>query len=183
MVEPAEDPTPLDIRDLLEANYPQVSIDDIDRRLLLLLKEDSSQSQRALAAEVRMSAPAVAERIQRMERAGVIRCRSIELNWSALGYPMLVVVPMTITANANPRDIVLRLRQIPELTELILLTGSYDMMARFRVGGHSDLQSLLLEKIWPIPGLQRVETMISLGTLARHEPLEQLFPGPTTRRP
>jgi len=59
--------------------------------------------------------------------------------------------------------VIAELREIPELTELILLTGTYDMIARFRVKDSAHLQRLLLERVWHISGLQRVETMLSLG--------------------
>ena len=58
------------------------------------------------------------------------------------------------------------------MTELLLLTGSYDMMARFVVRDHKQLQWLLLERVWSIPGLRHVETMISLGTLCRRSELD-----------
>ena len=162
----------LDIHGLLEVDYPPVSLDDVDRRLLMLLNEDSSRSQRSLASQLGVSAPTVAERMQRMQRLHVIEHKGIVTNHSALGYPILVVMPMSIEQDANPARIVTALREIPLLTELLLLTGSYDMMARFVVRDHKQLQWLLLERVWSIPGLRHVQTMISLGTLCRRSELD-----------
>jgi Lrp/AsnC family leucine-responsive transcriptional regulator len=155
--------TSFDISELLEDTREPIEIDAVDRRLLDLLYGDSRISQRRLAAEVGMSAPAVAERIARMERANVIKRHTIEVDWAALGYGMVIVIPIRITEIGNVATVIAELRAIPELTELILLTGTYDMIARFRVKDSAHLQRLLLERVWHISGLQRVETMLSLG--------------------
>ena len=161
-----------DIRGYVEPDYPSVRLDDVDRRLLLLLNEDSSRSQRSLANELGVSAPTVGERLARLTAQHVIEGRGITVNWSAVGYPMTVIMPMVIDRDTHPSEVVSALKDIPELVELLLLTGSYDMMARFQVRSHHHLQSLLLEKVWPLPGLRHVETMISLGTLVRRGPLD-----------
>lgn len=164
-----------DLRALIERGRERIDLDAVDRQILTALYEDSRISQRSLAARVGMSAPAVAERIARLERSKVIKRHTIEVDWDAVGYPMLVVMPLTFSAGADVLAVVTTLRGIPELVELTVLTGSYDMMARFRVKDHVDLQNLLLEHIWPIPGLQRVETMLSLGQIANRSPLVALL--------
>jgi Lrp/AsnC family leucine-responsive transcriptional regulator len=162
---------PFDISTLLEEPREPIDIDTIDRQLLNLLYEDSRISQRSLAAKVGMSAPAVAERIARMERARVIKRHTIEVDWAVLGYGMVIVIPIRITEIGNVATVIAELRAIPELIELILLTGTYDMIARFRVKDSAHLQRLLLERVWHISGLQRVETMLSLGVFSGEESL------------
>jgi DNA-binding Lrp family transcriptional regulator len=172
MVDASKASSSLDIKGLLDVDYPPANLDDVDRRLLLLLNQDSSQSQRSLAAQLGVSAPTVAERIQRLQQLHVIEGKSISTNRSALGYPILVIMPMSIEQDVNPAQIVNALRQIPQMTELLLLTGTYDMMARFVIRDHKQLQTLLLEKVWSIPGLRHVETMISLGSLLHRDQLD-----------
>ncbi len=162
------------IGDLLERTLDPVSLDEIDQRVLTILSEDSTISQRALSAKVGMSAPAIADRVSRLERNGVIQRRGIEVDWSALGYPMLVILPINISGHVDGRVVVERLQSLPHLTELLVLTGTYDMMARFRLRDYSHLQELLLEKIWQIPGIERVETMLSLGKVRGEHPLSRL---------
>jgi len=169
-------PAPMyDIRDLLERSREPVELDAVDRKLLEHLYEDARISQRSLAAKVGMSPPAVAERVARLERAQVIRRHTIDVDWAAIGYPMLIVLPIKISESANVLAVVTALQDIPELIEVMVLTGTYDMMARFRVRDHRHLQQLLLERIWPIPGLQRVETMLSLGQITNDSPLVRFF--------
>lgn len=156
-----------------------LEIDDIDRQLLFLLSDDPRVSQRQLAREVGMSPPAVGERISRLERYGLIRGYTTIVDWSALGYPVLVYIPMTLTADADLESILDQLRGISELTELTVVTGSYDMIARFRLRDHSHLQALLLDRVWPIRGLQRIETFLGLGEVIRERSVREVLGGET----
>ncbi|WP_341953130.1 Lrp/AsnC family transcriptional regulator [Salinibacterium sp. TMP30] len=163
------------IIDLLVPSIPKVELDSIDLQLIRHLHEDSSISLRSLGALVGMSAPSVGERVARLERTGVIRRRSIEMDWSAMGRPMLVVIPIKITSDAKMLTVIEALQSISSLTEILILSGTYDMMARFRLKDHAELQTLLLEKLGAVPGLQRVEAMISLGRVDDTSPLSHIL--------
>lgn len=67
-------------------------IDDIDRRLLELLQEDSRQGLDALGHRVSLSAPAVQRRIRRMKESGVIEREMVEVNAAKVGMPMTFIV-------------------------------------------------------------------------------------------
>src|SRR5947209_5171680 len=68
------------------------SLDRHDLAILALLARDARMSRRAVAREVGMSAPAVADRIARLERAGVIRGYRADVDRSLLGYALVVYV-------------------------------------------------------------------------------------------
>ncbi|TQK20421.1 Lrp/AsnC family transcriptional regulator for asnA, asnC and gidA [Microbacterium sp. SLBN-154] len=161
----------------VEKPHPVVELDEIDRRILFLLSDDPRVSQRQLARAVGMSPPAVGERIARLERQQVIRGYTTVVDWSALGYPGLVYIPMTLATDADLGEILTELRSISELTELVVVTGSFDMIARFRIRDHAHLQALLLDRIWPIRGLQRIETFLSLGEVIRERAVRELLEG------
>jgi Lrp/AsnC family leucine-responsive transcriptional regulator len=151
---------------LLDVTKPvtkSIVLDGIDRRLLSLLAADSRVSQRKLAAELHMSPPAVGERIARLERAGVIRGYTVDINWAALGCS---VVYLTVAATPGAAPGVLRgLYAIPEVEDVVVITGSFDMLARLRVRDHEHLRRVLMSEIWKIDGLQRTETFLGLGEM------------------
>ncbi|MGH3247331.1 MAG: Lrp/AsnC family transcriptional regulator [Trebonia sp.] len=63
-------------------------LDDVNRRLLAHLQRDPRLTMSALARLVGMSSPAVTERVQRLERAGVIRGYRLDVDPAALGLPV-----------------------------------------------------------------------------------------------
>jgi Lrp/AsnC family leucine-responsive transcriptional regulator len=63
-------------------------LDDVNRRLLAHLQQDPRLTMSALARLVGMSSPAVTERVQRLERAGIIRGYRLDVDPAALGLPV-----------------------------------------------------------------------------------------------
>jgi Lrp/AsnC family transcriptional regulator, leucine-responsive regulatory protein len=145
-----------------------VRLDDTDRRLLALLAKDARVSQRGLARELRMSPPAIGERIARLERAGVIRGYRVEVDWSALGY-VTGYLAVTAIQGADQSEIMRSLHQLPEVHDVSVITGSLDMLARIRVRDYTHLQRFLLEAVWRMPGIQRTETFLSLAEMPSKE--------------
>src|SRR5690242_1420422 len=82
-------------------------LDDVNVALLAELHADPRITMSALGRRIGMSAPAVTERVQRMERAGVIRGYRLEVDPAALG------LPVTAFARIRPAP-----GQLPKVAEL-----------------------------------------------------------------
>lgn len=153
---------------LLDVSAPPpkepVRLDAVDRRILALLAEDSRASQRKLARDLHMSPPAVGERIARLERLGVIRGYTVSLDWAALGY-VTVFLAVTAVQGADQAAIFEALALLPEVEDIVVITGSMDMLARLRVRDHTHLRHVLLSTIWRIDGVQRTETFLALAEI------------------
>lgn len=93
-------------------DMPQISSLVSDPRNLELLKalqEDPRQPVSKLAERIGMSAPAVKERLARLEETGVVRGYRVDLNPKALGWP--------ITAYVRVRPAPGQLSKIAELAQ------------------------------------------------------------------
>lgn len=144
---------------------PPVQLDDTDLALLQLLAKDARASQRGLARELGMSAPAIGERITRLERSGVIRGYTVSLDLSAVGYPAVIYLAISVMTGNDQGHVMESLRNIPEVEDVTIVTGAIDMLARIRVRDYAHLRTLLLEHIWQIRGVQRTETMLGIGAM------------------
>ena len=141
----------------------KVEVDDLDLTLHRALAVDARQSQRALARAVGMSPPAIADRLARLERLGAIRGYRVELDWAALGYPVVVYLAVTANPGADLSEIARAIRALPEAQDMSVVTGAFDLLVRLRVRDHTHLRELLLNTIFQIPGVQRTETFLSLA--------------------
>jgi Lrp/AsnC family leucine-responsive transcriptional regulator len=141
----------------------KVDVDELDLALLRALAIDARQSQRALARAVKMSPPAIADRLARLERAGAIRGYRVDLDWAALGYPVVVYLAVTAGPGMDLSRIIDAIRALPEAQDMSVVTGGLDLLVRFRVRDHTHLRELLLNSIFQIPGVQRTETYLSLA--------------------
>ncbi|HVV20353.1 MAG TPA: Lrp/AsnC family transcriptional regulator [Pseudonocardiaceae bacterium] len=140
-------------------------LDIVDLKLLKLLSDDSRTSQRSLARELGMSAPAVADRLARLHRQGVITGYGVRLDWSALGYPTTVYLTVTAVQGYEQGTIMARLGALPEVEEVMLVTGDIDMLVRVRVRDHTHLRDLLINGVWQIEGIQRTETSLTIAEM------------------
>jgi Lrp/AsnC family leucine-responsive transcriptional regulator len=101
-------------------NLPR--IDDVDRKIIGELTEDGRVSFAELGRRVSLSSPAVAERVQRLERAGVITGYRAEIDPRALGYQLTAIVRIKPAPGQLPRIPELA-AQIPEVGECHRITG------------------------------------------------------------
>jgi DNA-binding Lrp family transcriptional regulator len=163
---PAANSAPLArLGEVTPPSTPRVDVDDFDLALLRTLAGNARQSQRALGRTIEMSAPAVADRLARLERTGVIRGYRVDIDWAALGYPVVVYVAVTVAAGMDLSEIIKAIRALPEAEDMSVVTGGMDLLVRFRVRDHAHLRELLLTQIFTIDGVQRTETFLSLADL------------------
>jgi Lrp/AsnC family transcriptional regulator, leucine-responsive regulatory protein len=117
-------------------------LDDINRRLLAELHDDPRISMSALARRVNMSAPAVTERVQRLERAGVITGYRLEVDPAALGLPVTAFARIRPAAGqlAKVADLA---RSLPQITECHRITGEDCFLIKVHAPAVEQLETVL----------------------------------------
>jgi Lrp/AsnC family leucine-responsive transcriptional regulator len=97
-------------------------LDPVNLRLLAELQSDARLSQAELGRRVGLSAPAVAERLARLEREGVIAGYRAEIDPEALGYAFAAVLRIRPAPRQIPKvaDVA---RETPEVVECQRITG------------------------------------------------------------
>jgi Lrp/AsnC family leucine-responsive transcriptional regulator len=78
-------------------------LDDVNLRLLAELVEDARLTQAELGRRVGLSAPAVAERLSRLERDGVISGYRTEVSPAALGFTLAAIIRMRPAPRLIPK--------------------------------------------------------------------------------
>jgi Lrp/AsnC family transcriptional regulator, leucine-responsive regulatory protein len=97
-------------------------LDAVNVRLLEHLHDDPRMSMSELARRVGMSAPAVTERVQRLETAGVIKGFRMEVDPAALGMPVTALVRVRPGPGQLPK-IAQAARDTPQVVECHRITG------------------------------------------------------------
>ena len=117
-------------------------LDAVNRLLLTELHTDPRVSMSALARRVGMSAPAVAERIQRMQRDKIIIGFRMEVDPAALGLPVAAYVRVRPTAGQLPRVAALA-AELPQVTECHRITGEDCFLIKIHARAIEDLEQTL----------------------------------------
>lgn len=118
-----------------------MKFDDIAWMLLSALQRDARLSYKQLAEEVGLTPPAVADRLRKLERAGVIERYEVRLNPDRLGLPIIAVIRI----NAHGQEIDEAIRDIPEILECHRVTGKESHVIRARVATTAHLEEILVK--------------------------------------
>lgn len=99
-----------------------VSLDDVDHRLLAELSRDPRQSKSALGRRVGLSTPTASSRVARLERLGVISGYRLDVDYTAIGFPIMAWVRLRPGPGQIPKIAELAQRTA-EVTECHRITG------------------------------------------------------------
>ncbi len=117
-------------------------LDEVNFRLLEQLQTNPRMPMTELARRVRMSAPSVTERVQRLEEAGVIAGYRLEVSPKALGLPITVYVRIRPLPGQLAKVIEIAQRT-PEVVECHRITGEDCFLLRVHVADVDQLEKIL----------------------------------------
>jgi Lrp/AsnC family leucine-responsive transcriptional regulator len=119
------------------------SLDSTDWGLIEALQENARLTFAELGRRVNLSPPAVAERVRRLEDAGVLRGYHADIDLAALGLPMQAIIRISTNNVAECATHGHRLVDVPEVLEAQRVTGSDSYIARVAVRSMEHLEDLL----------------------------------------
>lgn len=117
-------------------------LDAVNRRLLSELQADARLRTAELARRVGLSPPAVADRVRRLEEAGVITGYHAQVDPRALGFPIAAIVRVQPNPQQLPRIRALA-ADLPEVVECHRITGEDCFVVTLRLRSLDDLESVL----------------------------------------
>jgi Lrp/AsnC family transcriptional regulator, leucine-responsive regulatory protein len=141
---------------------PAPALDDVDRHIVAALCEDARRSHREVARLVGMSPGAISERVQRLERAGVLRGYHADVDLAALGIGVEAFLGVQVAQGPPVADAMATLHEVPEVVAVHLVTGRWDLLVRVRVRDHAHLRDLLVGQVWRTPSFRHSETLVVL---------------------
>jgi Lrp/AsnC family leucine-responsive transcriptional regulator len=120
----------------------KAGIDATDWTLLNLLEQDARLSFAELGRKLRLSPPAVAERMKRLEERGVIRAYRAEIDLSALGRALHVYLRVVVPPKEYAR-FKKKVEAMDEIFECHHVTGEQSFALRAAVDAISSLEALI----------------------------------------
>jgi Lrp/AsnC family leucine-responsive transcriptional regulator len=122
--------------------YEASLLDETDRRILEELERDGRLTMAELGRRVSLSPPAVAERVQRLERGGVITGYKAVIDPKAIGYPLAAVVRVR-PASRQLHRIPEVAKDTPEVVECYRITGEDCFFLKLHLRSIDDLEEIL----------------------------------------
>jgi Lrp/AsnC family transcriptional regulator len=130
-------------------------IDDFDRNILRAYQQDPGISMDALGAKVGLSHTPCWRRLKKLEDAGIIRGKSLELDREALGLNVVVLVQVRLRQHDEQTllDFEAGVQRQPEIVDCYLVAGDYDYSMKIVCGDAKDYERLLKKTLLHLPGV------------------------------
>ncbi len=142
-------------------SFQQVDLimDRKDSELLSLLRQDARMPISAMAAKLHTGRSTIRQRLTRLEKLGVIRRYTVEVDESKIGESHSAFVLISfMPGTSSQRDVANSIAAIPGIEELYLISGSWDMIARIHATTLEDIGSIVIDKLRSIKGVSGTET-------------------------
>ena len=142
-----------------------MNLDELDIKILSLLANQGRMTWSELASQLRLSAPAAADRVKRLEERGIIAGYSARLNSEALGLDLTAFIAVTLAQPRHRQGFLEFVKASSAILECHHVTGDDDYLLKVRCRNTQELESLISEDLKSIEGVLKTRTQIVLSTV------------------
>ncbi|MAK04804.1 MAG: AsnC family transcriptional regulator [Euryarchaeota archaeon] len=138
-------------------------LDDVDRKLIEALMNNSRASMRQLAVELDVALGTIGNRLKRLEQEKIIKGYNVILDPAKVGWEMTVIVGLRIT-KGRMIEVQKRIAEDPRVFLVYDVTGDYDSFVVAKVQDTDDLNDLT-KGVLTSEGIERSLTHVVLNTV------------------
>ncbi|WP_123052890.1 Lrp/AsnC ligand binding domain-containing protein [Clostridium sp. JN-1] len=137
-------------------------LDDLDLQILDILINDSRTPFLEISRHCHVSGGTIHVRMKKMEDMNIIKGTKLIIDPSKLGYDVCCFIGIYLDTAKDFKTVVDQLALIKEIVELHYTTGEFALFLKVICKNINDLQSLLMNRIQSVDGVQRTDTFVSL---------------------
>ena len=142
-----------------------MDIDALDQKILQALTENGRTKWADLAAACGVSSPAIADRVRRLEKRGIIQSYTALLSPQALGQTLMALIVVTLDHPDHRQSFLDFVQTTPAIQECHHITGEGDYLLKVRCPNTTALEHLLSHRLKGLPGIRQTRTSIALSTV------------------
>jgi len=148
---------------IMGKNEQIFNTDLIDKKLLNILLDDSRLSYRQIARKMKKSVTTVINRIKKLEKSGIIKKYSADIDYGKLGYQIEVIIDLRIS-KGKLHEVERKIAMHKNVFAVYDNTGNFDatIIARFKTRKTMDE---FLKQIQTYDFVERTETKLILSTI------------------
>jgi len=143
-----------------------MKIDNIDRKILRMLQENSKITNAYLSKQIGLSPAPTLERVRKLEKKGIIIGYHAQLNLSKIGLGVSTFVLVSLKEH-NKKNINIFLDKIYKVKNVIEchhITGTGDFILKVVSENIASYQKLMLDKVSEIEATDSLQSMVILST-------------------
>jgi len=150
------------------------NLDKFDIAILKCLQEDARATNVEIAEKVNLSPSPCLRRIRNLEKLGVIRRYTADIDRKEVGLGLTVFVEFKVAHHSreNSEAQQAALLAIPEIVSCFLISGTADFLAEVVVEDLSAYERLLTETLLTLPNVTDIRSNFAIRSIKTHGPLK-----------
>lgn len=146
-----------------------MKLDATDRKILKELQKNSKITNVELSKKVGLSPAPTLGRVQRLEKAGLIKSYHARVNAQALGLGFTALIQVSLTRQVKNaiQNFIDQINNIDEIVECVQLTGNFDYQLKIIVADIPAFDNLISEKLSIIEEIGQMQTLVVLSEVKR----------------
>ena len=140
--------------------YFHSHLDEIDRQIILALKEDGRVPFARIAQHLGVSPGMIRQRYYRLVEEGVLQVVAVT-NPLLMGYSTMALIGVKADGN-RLEEIAREIAAFDEVIYLVLCTGTYDLLVEVVCRNNAHLLDFLTNRLYGVEGVRDTETFIYL---------------------
>ncbi|WP_214721869.1 Lrp/AsnC family transcriptional regulator [Exiguobacterium sp. s192] len=140
-------------------------MNSLDMKIIKLLMQDARMKWSTLAKHIGLSAPATADRVNRLQEQGMIRRFETVLDPARLGYDLGAFVAVSLERPEHRDPFLQRIQELPHVLECHHVAGEDDYLLKIRCRNTEELDDIITNQIKILHGISRTKTTIIMRTL------------------
>jgi DNA-binding Lrp family transcriptional regulator len=140
-------------------------LDEIDRQIIEHLQKNGRITNNELAKRVGLTTTPTLERVKRLEREGVIKGYTAQVDREKVGCGLTVLcnIKLSVHQMGEMEEFSKHIAGVPEILSCYNTTGEFDYLLQVVVKDTRAYEKFLREKLTRIPGVERIHTSIVLA--------------------
>ena len=140
-------------------------MDQIDEKILRILKRNGKASATEISRVVGLSIPAVSERIRKMEHSGIIEGYGAKISRRKTGYNVTAFIMVNLERSGDVEEFCQKIVEFQQVLECHHVVGAFDYLLKVLVKTPDDLEHFLMDELNEIPTVASSQTFMCLSTL------------------
>ena len=140
-------------------------LNSIDSKLIQHLMSNARTTWSELGVLLKLSAPAAADRVRRLEEKGVIKGYFAAVDPEAAGCGMSALISVSLSTSDARAHFLSSIQGFPEVLECHHVAGDEDYILKVRCRTTRDLERLISHDLKSIVGVSRTRTTVILSTI------------------
>ncbi|MBW3005082.1 Lrp/AsnC family transcriptional regulator [Candidatus Woesearchaeota archaeon] len=148
-----------------------MDLDEKDLQVLEELKENAKRTTSQISKRVNLPITTVHNRIKKLEKLGIIKRYTVELDYKKLEKPVAAYVMVQVIymlpsgIKVMQEDVAKHIKTLPGVELVELLTGGTDILVKVRVKDVDELNDFIIRKLRKIEGVDKTQTMVVLSKM------------------